>query len=421
MKLVKKVKKAYFQDYTCPADYERAGLNWVEPMTAKEIAVDKQDEYFDSEDYYIEEKFDGTRATLHFMADHTRCFSRRVSVKTGWFCENSDSVPHIRDMNIPELEGTVIDGEMFINNRPFRDVASVLNCKWDKAVERQKELGEVILHAFDIVYYKGEDVQDLPLHDRKKYLREVVKLIFNYGYTCVEEVPYYPCGIIFVHEERLFTPRRYYEHIVENGGEGVIIKNRSGKYYQKRGNEYLKIKKFITRDTVIVGFNPPTKEYKGKFPKPSQWLYWWNEEEDKKFYVESNLDWFNDKTYKQYPSIIPVSKHFFEGWIGTLLVGVIVTDDDLLELPDDKEFEFINLVTTPSGKMHTFVIVGEIGGFDEETRKKITDNTDDYLVTTVEVLANDMFPDTGKMRHPRFYRFREDKSPLSCTWKDHVD
>lgn len=27
----------YFSDYTCPADYEEAGLIPIEPMTAKEI------------------------------------------------------------------------------------------------------------------------------------------------------------------------------------------------------------------------------------------------------------------------------------------------------------------------------------------------------------------------------------------------
>jgi ATP-dependent DNA ligase len=38
----------------------------------------------------------------------------------------------------------------------------------------------------------------------------------------------------------------------------------------------------------------------------------------------------------------------------------------------------------------------------------------------LEVKANELFKDTGKMRHPRFLRMRPDKNPEDCTWKDHI-
>lgn len=412
--------KPMFQEgYTCPSDYEKDGVAWIEPMTAKELDTEeKQEKAFNDPNYYVEEKFDGTRATLHFMGDHARVFSRRVSVKTGWFCENSDSVPHLRDINVPELTGTVIDGEMFINGRPFKDVASVLNCKWDKAVERQKELGKITLHAFDIVCHKGYSIEHLPLYSRKEILREVIETVNEHGFNFIEEVPYYKCGEKFQHEGQTFTAKTYYQHIVKNGGEGVILKDMAGQYHQKRSNEYLKIKKFITKDTVIVGFNPPTKEYKGKFPKPSKWPYWYDEEDNTNFYVESNFDWFNDKTYKDYHTIVPVSKHFFNEWIGTLLVGVVITDEEIAKLPEDKDFEFVTYEN--NGAKYTFLIVGEVGGFDEEFREEITNNKGKYLFSTVEILANDMFKETGKMRHPRFFRMREDKDPLTCSWSEHI-
>ena len=133
-------------------DYEVADVLYIEPMTAKELDETKQQSVFDNpNDYYIEEKFDGTRGVLHFYDHYTRVFSRRVSKKSGWLTENTDSVPHIRDIDCPELAGTVIDGEMFIPNRPFKDVAAIMNCAYDKAIARQEELGWVVFHAFDVL------------------------------------------------------------------------------------------------------------------------------------------------------------------------------------------------------------------------------------------------------------------------------
>ena len=49
----------------------------------------------------------------------------------------------------------------------------------------------------------------------------------------------------------------WYEYIVFNGGEGLMLKDPNGRYYHKRGREYTKIKKFDTWDghsfNVLLG------------------------------------------------------------------------------------------------------------------------------------------------------------------------
>ena len=52
-------------------------------------------------------------------------------------------------------------------------------------------------------------------------------------------------------------------------------------------------------------------------------------------------------------------------------------------------------------------------------RDYFTNNIDTMIGSVIEIKANEQFKDTGKLRHPRFLRLREDKSALSCTWKDH--
>lgn len=63
------VKEDYPIDkWSSPKAFEIAGIKGYEPMTAKELDTeDSQDECLDSEDYFLEEKFDGTRALMYFL------------------------------------------------------------------------------------------------------------------------------------------------------------------------------------------------------------------------------------------------------------------------------------------------------------------------------------------------------------------
>ena len=442
--------EALFTEYTCTQDYIDADVKYISPMLAKELEDEEsQDKCFNSADYYIEEKFDGTRATLHFFPDFIRVFSRRVSEKTGWFCENSDSVPHIRDISIPELNGTVIDGEMFIPDRPFKDVASTLNCKWDKAVSRQEEIGKIVFHAFDIIYYKGVRVEMMPLSRRKVYLQKVIDAV-NSKY--IEMVTYQKCGGLvstvmyekdhgnlsevfnrlgakkesypnFYREmmknggnHHSLTPRAFYEYIVATGGEGVIVKPCNGKYYQKRGWEYSKVKKFLTREVIVVGFTPPTEEYKGKFPSPDVWDYWEdysNEVYDLSIYSLKERKHFINKIWNK-DEFAPISKFHAKGWVGNIIFAVTITPEEEEKLPKNKKFDF----TSVQGRRA--VIVGECSGFDEEQREEFSNHQSEYIGKVIEVKANELFKDTGKLRHPRFLRLRPDKSYYQCTWADHV-
>lgn len=550
-----------FENFTSVADYERVGLKGYAPMTAKEIETEEQqDLVLNDPNYIVEEKFDGTRATLYFltpkklkrkgMSDrdyyfnrallsgsgfehgkyrilnffnshssatervkflkdeygtggqtltvddnwdnrgfvnynssdyrvsrpdgenkyswayvangiseliqsghyypqkaYTRCFSRRISQKTGWYCENSDLVPHLRDLCIPELDGTVIDGEMFIPGRPFKDVSSTLNCNWEKALDRQIELGSIVFHAFDILFYKGIDLRKMPLRRRKVYLKLVVEKA-NSKY--IKLVDYQKCGGLidttpyeeshgnvydvlkslknpsayphFAEEARSnykLTPRAFYEYIVATGGEGVMAKPIDGKYFHKRGREYQKIKKFLTREVIIMGFNDPTDEYKGKFPTVDKWDYWETNENDILDLSECTLaerkifekNWYPDECR-------PVSKFYAKQWIGTIRFGVVITPEEMHKLPKNKKFNIEELII--EGDDVLVLEVGECSGFDEEMREYLSENSKQFIGSVIEVKANEIFKDTGKLRHPRFMRLREDKSPLECTYRDHI-
>lgn len=484
------------EEWNCPEVYQFAGVKGYEPMTAKELETEEeQDEQFAKETNIIEEKFDGTRGINQYFSQPTangpdmgysRVFSRRVSKKSGFYTENTDSVPHIRDIDVPELDGTVLDGEMFINNQPFKEVSSTLNCLWDKAVDRQLEKGFISLHAFDIIKYKGIDLRKMSLIKRKRYLKQAVE---ETGSKYIEFVPFYVCGEYItdpvtgdklyahdmlmnritdfdedpffdtledekevypnlykcLHEEPGYmTPRGYYELIVATGGEGVILKSKEGRYHHKRGWEYSKVKKFLTRECVIMGFTEPTDEYEGKFPN-DRWGYWVDIEDRRQ-----RVDIMSQTSAKGLLNrgLRPVTRFHYYRMVGNIRYGVIITPEEIEKLPKSKKFNIETM--TLEGKECQVVEVGDCSGFNDDMRntfsfswrnkktgeivkimpeeesnnKHITESKDWEKYTfegeVVEVKANELFKDTGKMRHPRFFRMRPDKSALECTWKDHV-
>ena len=409
-------------------------IRGYEPMTAKELdTMEKQDSVLNSSDNYIEEKFDGTRAIVQFFSEdskgYCRVFSRRISKKTNFYVENTDSVPQIREINVPSLEGTVLDGEMFINGRPFKDVSSTLNCLYDKAIDRQLELGFISLHAFDIIKYKGIDLRKMPLHRRKVYLHLAIEEA-NSPY--IEEVKYYECGVTISKTIReailerfdgdsdkasdffgemcsnddlkstypnlskmccangVLTPRAYYELIVATGGEGVIVKPKSGKYLHKRGWEYSKIKKFLTRELILIDFSEPTREYKGKAPK--NWEY--------------------------YEGDTPVTRHYYNKQVGNMILGVIVSEEEYDKIPKNKRGVAHKMIC--DNKLVIVMEVCECGGYNDEEREYFTQHRKSLIGSVVEIKANEIMRDSGRLRHPRYLRIREDKEATRCTWLDHI-
>lgn len=447
------------EDWDCPEAFKMAGVRGYEPMTAKELETDEQqDEKLNDPSYILEEKFDGTRALVYFLSQKTvneeelgycRVFSRRISKKTGFYVENTDSLPHIRELDVPELAGTILDGEMFIEGLPFKEVSSTLNCLWDKAIDRQIEKGFVTFHAFDILFYHGIDLRKMPLERRKEYLKFAVE---EANSPHIKEVEYFNCGgnltstsvyaevmkrVAPQHEDPYFdyledakesypnlykcwkedldlTPRAFYEVIVSTGGEGLIVKPKNGKYLHKRGWEYSKIKKFLTKDLIVMGFSEPTKEYTGK--EIRKWGYWEEVETGKK--VIGNF--YGNNKY------IPVTKHYFNNQVGNLLLGVVISVADYEQIPKNKQspvWEVDDVVEIGDAQFqmeHYIMEVCECSGFDDETREYFTRNRERMVGTVVEVKANELFKDSGKLRHPRFNRMRPDKEAERCVWSDHI-
>ena len=360
-------------------------VRFLEPMTAQELDEDKLQKHLAENRVVGEQKFDGHRGLVFITSKGNRIFSRRVSKQTGWYAENTDCMPHIRDIVVPEdLYGTVIDGEILlpIENCSCRQVQSVTGALPETAIKYQLENGFAYLSAFDILYYKGINIQKMPLWKRKVYLWEVLlRIKSDFISMCTlycnqETMDYLKFkwkeygadqelidSLVLVHDFE-----QQFREFLKEGKEGLIIKDIEGIYEQKRSKAFVKMKAHKTYDVVIMGYEEPTREYTGK--ELDTWEY---------------FDY--DGT--------PVTKYYYNNWIGAVIFGVW-KDGKLIE-------------------------VGRTSGMDEETRRLLSENREKYLGQVIEVEAQGIInKDTGSLQHPRFICMRPDKSSEMCTFEAHI-
>lgn len=212
-----------------------------------------KDEYWDDNNEWIAEaKLDGSRYLWHIENDRNYLTSRRISVKTGQYVEKSDCIPHLRDLKLKNFKSTIIlDGEIMVPNsweKISSSVTSIVGSLPERAIELQEEHGYLEYHIFDILFYEGEDCREYSLSKRQNFFKAVYyeSYLFNNQY-------------IKLIESTMKDKKLYYEKIVKDGGEGVVLKNLNSIY----GKDWIKVKKEETWDVVIIGYKD-AKEYTEK-------------------------------------------------------------------------------------------------------------------------------------------------------------
>ncbi len=84
----------------------------IHPMRAQSFDyMNAIREEWQDEDFIYEVKCDGERQLIHIMDDKIYMTGRRPSDVNGKLTEKGGFVPQLTDFNIPELYGTILDGE----------------------------------------------------------------------------------------------------------------------------------------------------------------------------------------------------------------------------------------------------------------------------------------------------------------------
>jgi ATP-dependent DNA ligase len=194
----------------------------------------------DDNDWVAEIKLDGIRIRCHICETENRFFTKHKSVKDGLFSERTDNIPHLRNLELGHLSGTVLDGEI-ITGKNVSDVMSVMGGSVRHSLDYQNAHGKALYVVFDVLFFKGVDVRWTSYGVRREILEDICKEIDNSHITVVGRM--------------LSNKRIFYEDILETGGEGIVLKNIKAPY----GELWAKAKRESTYDVVIMGFAEPEK------------------------------------------------------------------------------------------------------------------------------------------------------------------
>ena len=209
-------------------------------FTAKKISpmlIKDEVEVFDDPDYLYELKFDGIRCIAYLDSNEkTQLFNKRQLLLNMHF-------PELMDIHKNVKGRCILDGEVFVmrDGRPnFADVQRRALTSDKYKIELQAKRYPASFVAYDILYYRGKSITDLPLLQRKAKLEMVVKQEngwFSYSRFSTGQ------GVLL------------YKMTKEQNLEGIVAKRADSKYYQgKKTNDWVKIKNMLDDDYVICGY-----------------------------------------------------------------------------------------------------------------------------------------------------------------------
>ena len=322
---------------------------WSFPASQREESREEIRQMILSGDYLGSRKIDGNY--FRFVKDMNGGMSlqsRSRGVK-GTFTNKLESVPHLRHFFDALPCGTCLLGELYLpENETAAAVTKLIGGKLERAVEMQQdERNRLHYYVFDVWQWDGVSQLETTAANRFALLDTIRQY----------ETPYVSFARYFTGEELL----NELNAILSAGGEGMVLtrKDSTPAPGKRTARKTLKVKREManTLDVVIMGANPPTKEYAGKLPEA--WPYWENG--------------------------TPVTRNYALGLPGSLQIGVM-RDGELVQ-------------------------VGSLGGLSDD----ILGSWNEYVGHVCEITCMEIH-ETGGLRHPRFLRWRNDLTEQDCEY-----
>ncbi|SNB45169.1 DNA ligase D [Geobacter sp. DSM 9736] len=199
------------------------------PRDMKPMLATLTDEPFDGSEWLFEIKQDGYRAIAEVCEGKVILHSRNNLP----FNRKFPSIIRALEV-IPE--DAVLDGEVVVLDEKGRSSFQLIQ----NYSETGK--GEVTYFVFDLIYYAGKDLRELPLERRKEVLRAIL--------------PDHP--LIRYNDHILQTGISFFNAARDNSLEGIVGKRIDSPYISgKRTRQWLKIKTKLRQEAVICGFTAP--------------------------------------------------------------------------------------------------------------------------------------------------------------------
>ncbi|HEX9979738.1 MAG TPA: DNA ligase D [Flavobacterium sp.] len=228
VKKVTKKKTSATEDFTAE-DLAKAEKLPDFPRDWRPQLATLADEPFDNDAWLFETKYDGYRALAFIESGECELVSRN-GIRFDKYPEVVKALEKITD-------NMIIDGEVVIEDEKGKS-----QFQWLQNRNEKPQRGTLIFYVFDILYFNGFDLRQLELIQRKKILKALLPKLKNIIYS----------------EHIIETGTEAFRKVEKAGGEGIIAKKISSKYYtDKRSKDWLKIKTEMQQEMVIGGYTDP--------------------------------------------------------------------------------------------------------------------------------------------------------------------
>ncbi|MEO8469873.1 MAG: DNA ligase D [Chloroflexota bacterium] len=203
---------------------------FIEPMAAT-----LADRPFRDEDWLFEVKWDGYRLQAHVRDGKVRTFTRNGKDGATYF-------PRLLDPATWLAAGeAIVDGEVVAIGKDGLPDFSLLQERIGVKGTDGRAAPEFVFQAFDLLYLDGRSLLRVPLEDRKRLLRSVIRENARVRFASHVETE----GVAFL------------EACAARGLEGAIAKHRRSRYESgQRSRAWLKLKIRPEQELVVGGWTP---------------------------------------------------------------------------------------------------------------------------------------------------------------------
>jgi bifunctional non-homologous end joining protein LigD len=194
----------------------------IKPMLATLV-----DEPFDDPDWQYEVKWDGYRALAFINKGEVEIFSRNNK------SFNEKFYPIHKLLQEADINA-VLDGEILVLDEKGRSNFGDLQ-NW-----RSEADGELVYYVFDLLWYDGKNLMDLPLTQRQAILKDIL-----------------PANDDRLRVSKVFNANgiEFFQAAEKMQLEGIIAKKKSSTYSpDNRSKQWLKVKVHKRQEVVIAGF-----------------------------------------------------------------------------------------------------------------------------------------------------------------------
>ncbi len=193
------------------------------------------------DDWLYEVKYDGFRCVLYWGKGSIKLTSRKNKDLTANFPEIIEYC-HEKQSLVTDFLPLKLDGELVVLNNPYQANFSWIQkrgrLKSKDSIQKAMEKRPASLMAFDILQYKGEELNHKSFHYRKRLLDEIFMKVADSKIRLVEAYK---------------NSTDLWKIIYNHKGEGMIAKKKTSIYsYGKKHRDWYKIKNWRTIQGILT-------------------------------------------------------------------------------------------------------------------------------------------------------------------------